>query len=91
MSRDILGGYGPNSSQPQRPSAGCGGVLPGDTKDVMNYSPPMGPKGIMDPKSPGLHGTNQGNTNGPDSGGSHGGSPGIGGTNRGNCGSQGRY
>lgn len=25
------------------------------------YSPPVGPKGISDPKSPGLHGTNHGN------------------------------
>lgn len=26
----------------------------------MNYRPPVGPKNINDPKSPGLHGTNHG-------------------------------
>lgn len=62
MSRDILSGFGPGSSQPQRASAECGGVLPGDTKDVNNYQPPVGPKNINDPKSPGLHGTNHGNS-----------------------------
>lgn len=92
--RDILSMYGQGSSQPQRAGASCGGVLPGDTKDVMGYQPPVGPKGIMEPQSPGLHGTNQGNTNGPDYGGPHGGRPGIqsgGGINHGCCGSQGRY
>lgn len=91
MARDILAGYGPNSSQPQRASASCGGVLPGETKDVRNYSPPQGPKGIMGPQSPGLHGSNHGNENGPDMGGSHSGGPGLGGTNHGCCGSQGKY
>lgn len=91
MTRDILRGYGPESSQPQASTASCGGVCEGDTRDVMNYSPPKGPKGIMDPKSPGIHGSNYGNQNGPDRGGSHSGSSGIGGTNHGCCGSQGRY
>lgn len=91
MPREILGAYGPNTSQPQRPVATCGGVCEGETKDVMNYKPPTGPKGIMAPQSPGLHGSNAGNTNGPDRGGSHSGSPGLGGTNHGCCGSQGRY
>lgn len=94
MANDILSGYGRGSSQPQKPSAGCGGVLPGYTKDVMNYSPPVGPKGINDPQSPGIHGANFGNQNGPNTAGSRGGSVGIqsgGGTNRGNSGSQGRY
>lgn len=45
----------------------CGGVLPGYTKDVMNYKPPQGPRNIMDPKSPGLHGVNSGITNQPTS------------------------
>lgn len=67
-----------------------GGILPGDTKDVMNYKEPQGPKNIMDPKSPGLHGSNHGNENGPDMGGRHSGRPGLGGTNHG-CGTQGRY
>lgn len=60
----------------------------------MNYQPPVGPKGIMDPKGPGIHGANLGNTNGPDSAGSRNGTVGIqsgGGVNRGNSGSQGRY
>jgi hypothetical protein len=91
MSRDILGEYGSGSSQPQAARATCGGVLPGKTKDVMNYQPPTGPKGIMESQSPGLHGSNHGNENGPRMGGSHSGGPGIGGTNHGCCGSQGRY
>lgn len=57
MSRDILNGFGPNSSQPQASTASNGGkMIP---KDI-SYSPPVGPKGIGDPKSPGLHGTNHG-------------------------------
>jgi hypothetical protein len=89
MSRPILSDYGPNSSQPQRASASCGGVCEGDTKDVMNYCPPVGPTNIMDPKSPGLHGVNHGLAP-ADSGGRHSGSPGLGGTNHG-CGTQGKY
>lgn len=91
MTREILGGFGPNSRQPQAPTAECGGVCEGDTVDVRNYSPPQGPKNIMDPKSPGLHGGNHGIVNGPRNGGPHSGSPGIGGTNHGCCGSQGKY
>lgn len=90
MARTILGGFGPESSQPQKPSASCGGVCEGDTRDVMNYSPPVGPKGIMDPKSPGLHGSNHGLDQRQNSGGSHSGSPGLGGTVHG-CGSQGKF
>lgn len=55
---EILRQYGPESSQPQKPSATNGGQC--DPKDVMNYSPPVGPKNIGDAKSPGLHGTNHG-------------------------------
>ncbi len=91
MPNDILSQYGPGTSQPQRGVISKGGVMPGDTKDVRNYAYPCGPKNIMDPNSPGLHGTNQGITNGPDNGGSHSGSPGLGGTNYGCCGSQGKY
>ena len=61
MAKDILNEYGPNSSQPQAASASHGGCCEGRTIDVMNYKPPVGPKGIGDPKSPGLHGTNHGN------------------------------
>lgn len=89
MARDILGGFGPNSSQPQASVASNGGQVP--TKDVRNYQEPQGPKGIMDPKGPGLHGSNHGIGNGSNNGGSHSGSPGIGGTNHGCCGSQGKY
>jgi hypothetical protein len=90
MSRGILSEYGPDSSQPQRSGVGCGGVLPGDTKDVMNYKPPYGPKGITRGNAVGLGGKNQGITNGPDSAGGESGSPGLGGKVR-PGGSQGRY
>jgi hypothetical protein len=55
--------------------------------DVRNYSPPKGPTNINDPKGPGLHGHNCGNTNQPTTT-SPGGSPGLHGTNKGNDGSQ---
>lgn len=63
MARDILGEYGEEISKPQRPRATSGGV--GATRDVRNYSPPKGPTNINDPKGPGLHGHNCGNTNKP--------------------------
>ena len=88
MANDILSEYGRGSSQPQRAGATSGGVT--QARDLP-YSEPQGPKGIMDPKSPGLHGVNHGCENGPRMGGSHSGSPGIGGTNHGCAGSQGRY
>ena len=91
MARSILSQYGPDTPKPQAGPASCGGVLPGDEKDVMNYSEPQGPRGIMNPKSPGLHGTNFGNPNGPDNGGPHSGSPGLGGRTPLKGGSQGRY
>lgn len=56
--RDILSGYGPDHNSPQRASASSGGVK--ESKELP-YSPPVGPKNIGDPKSPGLHGTNHGN------------------------------
>lgn len=58
MARDILSMYGRDTPQPQQPVASNGGRC--DPKDVMNYKPPVGPKTINDPKSPGLHGTNHG-------------------------------
>lgn len=58
MPRDILNGFGPNSSQPQASVATNGGKM--SPKEIP-YSPPVGPKGIGDAKSPGLHGTNHGN------------------------------
>lgn len=90
MARGILGGFGPDSSQPQASGVECGGVLPGDTKPIP-YSAPQGPKGIMGPQSPGLHDDVPGNTNRPIEGHRHSGSPGIGGTNHGCAGSQGRH
>lgn len=54
---DILNEYGPNSSQPQVGSASNGGRQ--SPKDIP-YSPPVGPKSINDPKTPGIHGTNHG-------------------------------
>jgi hypothetical protein len=58
MPRDILDEYGPDSSNPQRARATSGGRQ--EPKDVHNYRPPVGPKNVNDPKSPGLHGTNHG-------------------------------
>lgn len=60
MARDILSEFGSDSSPPQRPTATSGGVT--QAKDIPNYSPPKGPSNINDPKTPGLHGTNHGNT-----------------------------
>lgn len=85
--RDILSGYGPDANKPQRGPASCGGVLPGQQRDVMRYSPPQGPKNIMDAKSPGLHGMNHGNGQRPIAA-RPGGSVGLGGNNRGNDGTQ---
>jgi hypothetical protein len=89
MGKDILNEFGPNSYQPQAGSASSGGRQ--TPKDVMNYSPPQGPKGIMQPQTPGLHGTNSGVTNQPTSLQRPANSSGIGGINHGCCGSQGKY
>lgn len=57
MPKDILNMYGPNASTLQAPVATNGGrMMP---KEIP-YSSPVGPKGIGDPKSPGIHGTNHG-------------------------------
>jgi hypothetical protein len=87
MARDILGEYGSESSQPQRPRASSGGIMP--VRDVRGYQPPQGPTNINDPCGPGIHGGNHGNANCfyPDADDSRG-SPGLHGTNRGNKGSQ---
>lgn len=85
MARDILSEYGSDSGVGQSAGrAGSGGVT--RARDVMNYSPPQGPKHMMD-SGPGLHGDNCGNS------GSQGyyeephketsGSPGLHGENRG--------
>lgn len=58
MAGDILNMYGSDSSQPQASPASDGGRL--TSKDVMGYKPPVGPKSINDPKTPGIHGTNHG-------------------------------
>lgn len=58
MAKDILGMYGRNSSQPQAAKNTNGGKL---SPKPIRYSPPVGPKGISDPKAPGLHGSNHGN------------------------------
>ncbi len=68
----------------------CGGVLPGETVDVHNYQKPRGPTSIGNAKSPGLHGTNHGVTNGPDNSASHIGRPGLGGKVH-SSGSQGKH
>lgn len=54
---DILNMYGPNSSQPQAAPASDGGRM---EPKPLSYSPPVGPKSINDPKTPGIHGTNHG-------------------------------
>ena len=59
MARDILSEYGKDSSSPQAARATCGGV---EEAKPMNYSPPKGPTNINDPKTPGIHGTNHGNS-----------------------------
>ena len=46
-----------NGSSPQVPVASGGGA---QTPKPMPYSPPVGPSGISDPKTPGIHGTNHG-------------------------------
>lgn len=58
-----------------------------NVSDVRNYSAPKGPTNINDPKGPGIHGHNCGNTNTPSTR-APGGSPGLHGTNKGNDGSQ---
>ena len=84
--RDILSGFGPESPANQKPRATSGGNPP--TRDVMGYSPPTGPIGIMRGNAVGLGGTNHGNGQRPNAS-RPGGSPGVGGTNCGNKGSQG--
>jgi hypothetical protein len=58
-------------------------------RDVRNYSPPQGPKNILDGNGPGLHGDNYGNGQQP-AGSQSSGMPGLGGDNCGVCGTQGK-
>jgi hypothetical protein len=88
MARDILSEYGSDKPMKQAARATKGGVT--SARDVRNYAAPQGPTNIMESQSPGLHGSNSGNTRQP-TGKSSSGSPGIGGTNHGCCGSQGRH
>lgn len=84
MSRDLLGEMGPERSISGN-RASSGGVK--EARDVHNYSPPQGPSNINDPKSPGLHGHNCGNsgTQGPygSRGNGQSGSPGLHGQHKG--------
>lgn len=57
MSGDILSMYGPGTPQSMAPQSSNGGK---QTPKPMPYSAPMGPKGINDSKTPGIHGTNHG-------------------------------
>jgi len=57
MSKDILDMCGGNSVPSQPGQATSGGIK---EAKPLPYSPPVGPKGINDAKSPGLHGTNHG-------------------------------
>lgn len=59
MSKDILSEFGKDSSQPQAARSTDGGKI---TPKPMPYSPPQGPSNINDGRSPGLHGTNHGNS-----------------------------
>lgn len=62
-------------------------------RDVMNYSPPMGPRNINDAKGPGLHGVNYGNCGTQCGQGGYAqssGRPGLGGERMPNGGAQGR-
>lgn len=62
MDKDILSVYGKDTSQPQVPSLKNGGAGDVDmpSPKQIPYSAPQGPKGINDPKTPGIHGTNHG-------------------------------
>lgn len=53
--RDVAGG---TLNAPQEPRSSGGGQ---QTPKTLPYSPPVGPVGINDPKTAGLHGTNHGN------------------------------
>lgn len=57
MPKDILSEFGSDSAQPQKGRATSGGVK---EAKPLSYSPPVGPKGINDPQTPGLHGANHG-------------------------------
>lgn len=56
MAKPIIGG--PDTAKSSAPRATNGGKMP--VKDT-GQRPAVGPKGINDPNSPGLHGANHGN------------------------------
>lgn len=56
MAESSLDHFGSDSMPDSR--ASNGGQM--EVKQIP-YSPPVGPMGIMDPKAPGIHGTNHGN------------------------------
>lgn len=58
MPSDILSMYGPGTEQSMAPQSSNGGK---QTPKPLDYKPPVGPKGIGDPKTPGIHGSNHGN------------------------------
>jgi hypothetical protein len=47
---------GPSKSMP----SGLSGLSRPGERDVLNYSPPQGPRNILDRKGPGIHGDNEG-------------------------------
>jgi hypothetical protein len=77
--RDILSEYGRDSGGPQRARAESGGCT--SARDVMNYQPPQGPKGIGNARV-GLGGVQHGNSQGCTPMGETSGSPGLHGVNR---------
>lgn len=81
MSKDTLSEYGRDTKQGGPAPATSGGAQ--TPRDVRAYQPPMGPIGIGNPKSPGLHGDNYGTSGCPDAKGGQSGSAGIGGDNKG--------
>jgi len=83
--RDFLDGFGPDHNSPQKAPATSGGVM--QAKDLA-YKSPVGPIGIGNPQSPGLHGANYGISNGCHARGGNSGSVGLHGSNHGKTGSQ---
>ena len=83
MARDILSGFGPDSSNPQVPRITKNG--PVAVRGVNRYSPPQGPIGIDRTPGPGLGGYNCGNSGSQgarhSTGDGAGGSPGLHGDN----------
>lgn len=87
MVRDILSEYGRDKPMQGASRASTGGVM--SARDVRNYSPPVGPRGITGHNAPGLGGSNYGEEQ-KESDPTVLGKPPQGFTNHGNRGSQGR-